>query len=242
LEPIRLISRDCSHPTITPHCRPDKKYWLDDIPMEKNDARLFLPQSLRAGLLQLRQAAEGCRGCELYKHATQVVFGEGKRTAKIMLIGEQPGEQEDLQGRPFIGPAGKLLDRALADAKLNHADIYVTNAVKHFKWKPAPQGKRRLNSKPGATEIHACYPWLEREILLIKPLTIVCLGGTAGQALFGRGFKLSAARGTPIKDSKWARCVIVTGHPSAILRIPDHDGRDEAYRALVTDLRSVARP
>src|SRR5580693_5658316 len=131
--------------------------------MIQPDAGLFLPRNSDASLPQLHRAAERCRGCDLYKNATRVVFGEGSQTAKIMLLGEQPGDQEDLQGPPFVGPAGKLLDRALADAKLDRADVYVTNAVKHFKWKPAPRGKRRLNAKPGSREIHACHPWLERE-------------------------------------------------------------------------------
>ncbi len=205
------------------------------------DARPFLPADADAGLAELRKAAEGCRGCDLYKNATQVVFGEGRRGARIMLIGEQPGDQEDISGQPFVGPAGKLLDRALADARIDRSDLYLTNAVKHFKWKRAPRGKRRLHAKPTLREIRACYPWLEREISIVAPNVIVCLGVSAGQALFGSAFKLGPVRGKPMRHVGFAPWVVATAHPSAILRAPDSDTRELDYQALVADLKLARR-
>jgi DNA polymerase len=202
-------------------------------------AASFLPRNPRAGAVQLRHAASVCRGCPLYKNATQVVFGEGKTRSPLMLIGEQPGDLEDLQGRPFVGPAGKLLDQALTEVKLNRSDVYITNAVKHFKWQPSLIGNRRLHSKPNAREVKACFPWLEREILHVKPQLIVCLGVTAGQALFGNAFRLAAVRGTIIRDTQWAPGIIATVHPSAILRIPDHDARALEYQSFLADLRTA---
>jgi DNA polymerase len=205
------------------------------------DARPYLPVRSDASLAQHRRAAERCRGCDLYKNATQVVFGEGKAIAKILFIGEQPGDREDLEGRPFIGPAGKLLDRALAEVRIDRSETYVTNAVKHFKWEPAPRGKRRLHKKPNAREIRACRPWLEREISLIKPHVIVCLGATAGQSLFGGQFRLGTARGKALRDSPWAPWVVCTVHPSSILRAPDHEGRENEYKAFLVDLQLATR-
>jgi len=197
-------------------------------------ARSFLPAQL--SMAQLRESAAGCTGCDLYKCATQTVFGEGAGRASIILVGEQPGDQEDLVGRPFVGPAGKILDKALAEAGIVRRDLYVTNAVKHFKWEP--QGKRRKHKKPTATEIAACRPWLEAEIEVVKPRVIVCLGVTAAQAVFGKAVRLNEMRGRPWSTSI-APIVFVTVHPSAVLRHPDAVERDREYRGFVEDLRSI---
>ena len=197
-------------------------------------ARSFLPAQL--SMAQLRESAAGCTGCDLYKCATQTVFGEGAGRASTMLVGEQPGDQEDLVGRPFVGPAGKILDKALAEAGIVRRDLYVTNAVKHFKWEP--QGKRRKHKKPTATEIAACRPWLEAEIEVVKPRVIVCLGVTAAQAVFGKAVRLNEMRGRPWSTSI-APIVFVTVHPSAVLRHPDAVERDREYRGFVEDLRSI---
>jgi len=197
-------------------------------------ARSFLPAQL--SMAQLRESAAGCTGCDLYKHATQTVFGEGAARASIMFVGEQPGDQEDLAGRPFVGPAGKILDKALAEAGIVRRDLYVTNAVKHFKWEP--QGKRRKHKKPSATEIAACRPWLEAEIEVVKPRVIVCLGVTAAQAVFGKAIRLNEMRGRSWNTSI-APIVFVTVHPSAVLRHPDAVERDREYGGFVEDLRSI---
>jgi DNA polymerase len=204
-------------------------------------AEKFLPASPRASLKVLREAAQHCRGCDLYKNATQAVVGEGPRTATIFLIGEQPGDQEDKQGRPFVGPAGALLDRALADAGIDRSQVYVTNAVKHFKWTPSPRGKRRLHSKPSAGEVTACRPWLEREIQLFKPKLLVALGATAGQSLMGSSFRVTKSRGQPIRENPWGITIIATVHPSAILRAPDDESRRREYAAFVEDLKAISR-
>ncbi len=185
----------------------------------------------------LREAATACHGCDLYLRATQVVFGAGSRRASMMLIGEQPGDKEDIEGKPFVGPAGAMLQRALDAAGLKADAIYVTNAVKHFSWEP--RGKRRIHKKPRASEIRACRPWLEAEIEAVHPAVIVCLGATAAQALLGAGFKLTAKRGQPV-PSPFARAVVATIHPSSILRAPDPEGRDAAFEGLVADLRTAA--
>lgn len=203
-------------------------------------AEAFLPPSPRASLKVLREAAQHCRGCDLYKNATQAVLDEGPRTAAIMFIGEQPGDQEDKQGRPFVGPAGALLDRALADAGIDRSDVYITNAVKHFKWTPSPRGKRRLHSKPSAGEVNACRPWLEREIQLFKPKLLVALGATAGQSLMGASFRVTKSRGKPIRETPWGITLIATVHPSVILRAPDKESRHRDYAAFVEDLKVVA--
>src|SRR5574340_1833856 len=166
-------------------------------------------------LPKAREASKSCRGCDLYKRATQTVFGEGTRGARIVFVGEQPGDQEDLSGKPFVGPAGRLLDRALEEAGIDRADAYVTNVVKHFKWEP--RGKRRIHKKPNAAEIFACRPWLDAEIALVKPRAIVCLAATAAQALLGRTFKVTAHRGKFVA-SPLAPLVLATVHPSSILR------------------------
>lgn len=186
-------------------------------------------------LSKVAEAAKGCRACDLWKSGTQTVFGEGRAKAELMLVGEQPGDQEDLAGRPFVGPAGKLLDRALEEAGIDRELAYVTNVVKHFKWQP--RGKRRIHQKPNAAEISACRPWLDAELALIKPEVLVCLGATAAQALLGRQFRVSRDRGVPV-ESDLAPVVMATVHPSSILR---SENREEETALLVEDLRRVAK-
>ena len=189
-------------------------------------------------LPSVRSIARGCKACDLYKRGTQTVFGAGPATAEIMLVGEQPGDAEDLAGQAFVGPAGRLLDRALEEAGIDRSRVYVTNVVKHFKWEP--RGKRRIHAKPNAGEIGACRPWLETEIALVKPRVLVCLGATAAQALLGRGFKVTQQRGTFV-PSPLAPRVSATVHPSSILRAPDDDARREEMRAFVADLKKIAK-
>src|SRR3954462_4038518 len=195
-------------------------------------AAAFQPETL--SMRALRAAVQTCRGCPLYANATQAVFGEGKLTAEVVLVGEQPGDQEDLAGAPFVGPAGKLLDRALDEAGIDRGITYVTNAVKHFKWKA--RGTRRIHDKPTWTETLACRPWLEAELALVKPRALVLLGATAAQALLGKSFKVTQERGKPL-DSELAELVVATIHPSAVLR---SDNREEMFAGLVDDLRVVA--
>ena len=185
----------------------------------------------------LRQAAAGCTGCDLYRNATQTVFGEGPEKAVVMLIGEQPGDAEDRAGHPFVGPAGKLLDRCLAEAGIDRHRAYVTNVVKHFKW--VPRGPRRIHSKPGSVEIEACFPWLEAEIEVVKPRVIVALGATAAQALFGRAFRVSTDRGRFVA-SGLAPYALATVHPSALLRAPDEETRHREIQRFIEDLHQVA--
>ena len=192
----------------------------------------------RPTLPAVRGAAKNCQACDLYKLGTQTVFGEGAKRAELMLVGEQPGDQEDLAGHPFVGPAGKLLDKALAEAGIDRTKVYVTNVVKHFKWEP--RGKRRIHKKPNASEISACRPWLDTEIQLVKPRAIVCLGATAAQALLGKQFKVTAQRGTFIA-SALAPLVMATVHPSSILRERDDEARHREQARFVDDLRNVAR-
>ena len=196
----------------------------------------FIPD--RLSLTSARDAAKDCQGCDLWMRGTQTVFGEGSRKAELMLVGEQPGDAEDLSGHPFVGPAGKLLDRALADAGLDRGAVYVTNVVKHFKWEP--RGKRRIHKKPSASQIAACRPWLDTEIALVKPGAIVCLGATAAQALLGRAFKVTAHRGELV-PSPLAAIVVATVHPSSILRAPDDESRHVEMKKFIDDLRAVAR-
>jgi len=191
----------------------------------------------RPSLASLRGAAADCRACPLWQRGTQTVFGEGERHARVVLVGEQPGNDEDLAGKPFVGPAGKLLDRALEQAGIDRGRVYVTNVVKHFKWEP--KGKRRIHAKPNAGEIAACRPWLEAELELIRPEVLVCLGATAAQALLGRRFRVSQERGTFV-DSPLARYTTATVHPSAILRAPDDDARHAEMAHFVDDLSKVA--
>ena len=196
----------------------------------------FVPRT--SSLRRLAAAADDCRGCPLYRNATQAVFGEGARGSRLLLVGEQPGDQEDREGRPFVGPAGGLLDRALAEAGVERREIYVTNVVKHFKFEP--RGKRRIHQTPNSAEVEACRPWLFRELELVEPRVIVCLGATASKAFFGTGFRLTRSRGR-VLESALAPRVLATIHPSAALRAPDEAGRRRMYAALVRDLRAAAR-
>lgn len=191
----------------------------------------------RPTLPAVREVARGCKACDLYRRGTQTVFGEGPSKAEIMLVGEQPGDAEDVAGHPFVGPAGRLLDRALADAGIDRSLVYVTNVVKHFKWEP--RGKRRIHSKPNAAEIAACRPWLETEIALVKPRVLVCLGATAAQALLGKTFKVSRQRAEFV-PSPLAPVVTATIHPSSILRAPDDETRRGEMRRFIADLRKAA--
>jgi DNA polymerase len=188
----------------------------------------------RPTLKKLRDAADGCKACPLWETGTQTVFGEGSPKAEIMFVGEQPGDQEDLAGKPFVGPAGKLLDRAMEEAGIDRSVAYVTNVVKHFKWKA--QGKRRIHQKPNWSEIAACLPWLEAELAVVKPHVLVPLGATAAQALLGRQFRVTQHRGEPV-PSDLAPVVIATVHPSSILR---SENREEEFAALVDDLKTIA--
>ena len=190
-----------------------------------------------ATLPGLRDAAAECTACDLYKTGTQTVFGEGTPSARVLMVGEQPGNSEDLEGRPFVGPAGRLLDKALERAGIDRRKVYVTNVVKHFKW--VGVGKRRIHSKPNAREIAACRPWLEAEIALVRPKVIVCLGATSAQALLGKNFRVTQRRGELI-PSPLAPYVIATVHPSSILRAPDDAAREAETEKFVEDLRKVA--
>jgi uracil-DNA glycosylase len=191
----------------------------------------------RPGLRNLREAAAGCRACPLWKRGTQTVFGAGRRSAKVMLVGEQPGDREDREGKPFVGPAGRVLDEALAEAGIDRGDAYVTNVVKHFKW--IPRGKRRIHQRPNAEEITACRPWLEAELQVVKPRVVVCLGATAAKALLGSDFRVTRDRGKRV-GSDLAPIATGTVHPSSILRIDDADERRVARDELADDLREVA--
>jgi len=192
-----------------------------------------MPDTL--SMAAMREAVQHCRGCPLYANATQAVFGEGLVSSEVMLVGEQPGDQEDLAGAPFVGPAGKLLDRALDEAGIDRGTTYITNAVKHFKWKA--RGTRRIHDKPTWTETMACRPWLDAELALVKPRALVLMGATAAQALLGKSFKVTQERGKPL-DSELADLVVATIHPSAVLRA---ENRDEMFAGLVNDLHVVAR-
>ncbi len=198
----------------------------------------FLPRKI--SLPALRKAAEGCRGCPLYCNATQVVFGEGAAGARLMLVGEQPGDQEDLAGKPFVGPSGRLLDETLEAAGIDRGKVYVTNAVKHFKWTPAPRGKRRLHSKPNWTEVTACRPWLLEELKLVLPRVVVTLGATAAQSLMGKAFRLTQHRGE-FQEAEGVGVVLATVHPSSLLRMPDPAAREEGRRLFLADFKLVAK-
>jgi uracil-DNA glycosylase family protein len=196
----------------------------------------FIPP--RATLTKLRAAANGCRGCDLYKHATQAVFGEGPSRARLMVVGETPGDVEDVSGRPFVGPAGKLFDRALEAAGIDREDIYLTNAVKHFKWARDARSERRLHKTPNTGEVRACFPWLEHEIAIVQPDVVLCLGATAAKALLGPTFSVMKQRGVAV-ESPWAQVVFTTVHPSAVLRAGDQ--RRVAERLFTDDLKKVSR-
>ena len=191
-----------------------------------------------SSLSVVAKASKSCTACHLYKHATQTVFGEGPKGAKLMLLGEQPGDQEDVAGKPFVGPAGKMLDRALEEAGIDRSEVYVTNTVKHFKWEP--RGKRRLHKKPNSREIAACRPWLEAELRLVQPGLLVCMGATAAQAIFGPAFRVTRDRGKVLK-SEVAPRVLATVHPSSLLRQPDEESREREYKLFVADLRAALK-
>ena len=202
------------------------------------DARPFIPAT--RSIRRLADAVDECRGCPLYKRATQGVFGEGRLSSALLLVGEQPGDQEDLSGKPFVGPAGGVLDRALAEAGIDRRDIFVTNAVKHFKWEP--RGKRRIHQTPRWSEVRTCRPWLEEEIARVKPAVVVALGAVAARSLLGSDFRLLKNRGRLHRlEGGLAESVVVTIHPSAVLRAPDRDARAANYEMLVEDLRLARR-
>jgi uracil-DNA glycosylase len=191
-------------------------------------------------LPKLRAAAMNCRGCELWTRGTQTVFGEGPARARVMIVGEQPGDQEDRAGHPFVGPSGRLLDRALEEAGIDRGDVYVTNAVKHFKWERGEKSARRIHKKPNDSEIRACHPWLDEEIRLVKPEVVVCLGATAAQSIMGKAFKVTKERGRPVKGP-FGGTVIATVHPSSVLRAPDAEAREEAEREFIADMKKVRK-
>jgi uracil-DNA glycosylase len=201
-------------------------------------AAAFLPP--KRSLEALRSAARECRGCDLWSRATQTVFGEGARAASVMLVGEQPGDKEDLAGHPFVGPAGRILDEALTAVGIDKSEVYITNVVKHFNWTRDQRGKRRIHKKPGYSEIQACRPWLDAEIEVTRPQVIICLGATAAQALLGKQFSVMRQRGRFIPSSL-APCVMATVHPSSILRAQDDESRREQKQAFIADLRIAAQ-
>jgi uracil-DNA glycosylase len=203
------------------------------------DATPFLPQAAEPSLDELKEAASTCQGCDLYQLGTQTVFGEGPPQATVMFIGEQPGDYEDREGRPFVGPAGRLLNDALDEVGIDRSRVYVTNAVKHFKW--TARGKRRIHSKPNAREIRACRPWLDAELEDVAPRVIVVLGATAAQALLGASFRVTQQRGKPLENTGLADYVLATVHPASVLRAPDPETRELEERAFVDDLRTVKR-
>jgi DNA polymerase len=207
---------------------------------QHQDGDAGIPSLDDLSLSEIRRISRGCKACDLWRNATQTVFGEGPRKASIMFVGEQPGDQEDAAGRPFVGPAGKLFDQALAAAGIDRDKIYVTNVVKHFKWSLAERGKRRIHKKPRYFEIHACRPWLDAELRNVKPKILVCLGATAAQSLLGRDFSVTRRRGKLI-DSDLAPRVVATVHPSSILRARDAESRESQTREFIRDLKRIAR-
>ncbi len=204
--------------------------------MSSGTAAALLPA--RLSLAGLREAARDCTACPLWRTGTQTVFGEGLKRARLFLVGEQPGDREDLAGRPFVGPAGRLLDEALAEAGIDRADAYVTNVVKHFKWEP--RGKRRIHQKPNWSEIAACRPWLDGELAVVQPDVLVCLGATAAQALLGRQVRVTRDRGR-LLETELAPAALATVHPSSILRAPDEDSRRRERALFVDDLKAAAK-
>jgi len=205
-------------------------------PLQKTSAAEFLPK--RHTLESLRAAARFCKGCDLYKNATQTVFGEGPKDASVMLVGEQPGDMEDRQGHPFVGPAGRLLDKALAEARIPRDEVYITNAVKHFKW--IQRGKRRLHQKPSIRQVVACKPWLEAEIEVVHPKVIVCLGATAALSMVGRTVRITQERGK-FFDTDSGAVVFITIHPSSIYRLREKDEQEKEYRRFVAEMKTVQR-
>lgn len=207
------------------------------MPTDEECARPATPPDT-SSLAAVREAAGRCTACHLYERATQTVFGEGPKNASIMLVGEQPGDYEDVAGRPFVGPAGKIMDQALEEAGIDRSQVYVTNAVKHFKWEP--RGKRRIHQKPNSREIAACRPWLEAELRIVKPRLVVAMGATAAQTIFGPSFRVTRERGK-VLSSKLAPRVLATVHPSSLLRQPDQASRQHEYKHFVSDLRAAVR-
>jgi uracil-DNA glycosylase family protein len=206
------------------------------VELPERSALDYFPDQI--GYPQLKSASEGCRGCDLYKNATQTVFGEGPGQADVLFVGEQPGDEEDIKGSPFVGPAGRLFDKALAEASIDRNRAYVTNVVKHFKW--IPKGKRRLHQKPRASEIEACLPWFAAELEIINPRILVCLGATAAQALLGPHFRVTQSRGLWL-DSPMAEKMLATVHPSSVLRARGSEAREAMYADFVADLMVVAK-
>src|ERR1700674_781989 len=213
---------------------PTASQWLSGSP-----AKLAILTPTLTTIEELRNAARDCTACDLYKTATQTVFGEGPAKSRIMFVGEQPGDQEDRAGHPFVGPAGKLLNEALGKVGIERSTVYLTNVVKHFRWAAAQRGKKRIHKKPRYSEIHACRPWLDAELRVVKPQILVCLGSTAAQSLLGRTFSVTRQRGQLI-DSPLAPFVLATVHPSSILRAPDSDARQLQMRAFINDLKIVS--
>lgn len=205
--------------------------------VKRSDSYPVAPVPAHPTLPKLRDAAKHCRACDLWKRGTQTVFGEGAPRAQVMFVGEQPGDKEDLEGRPFVGPAGLILDKALDEAGIDRTQVYVTNAVKHFKWEP--RGKRRIHKKPNSLEIAACRPWLDAEIEVVRPEVIVCLGATAAQALLGNKFRVTQRRGEMI-PSALGPLITATVHPSSILRAPDDEARHREMRLFVADMKKIA--
>ena len=203
-------------------------------PLDREERDAVLPTART--IAELRSLAVGCRACELWRNATQTVFGDGPTSARMLVVGEQPGNSEDLEGAPFVGSAGRLLDRAMVDAGIDRETVYVTNVVKHFKWRRAGSGKKRIHQKPDRAEVEACRPWLVAEVGRVQPELIVCLGATAAQALLGRDFRVTRQHGEVFESE--LGLTLATIHPSAVLRAPD-DVRDEAYDGLVADLRAA---
>lgn len=210
-------------------------------PVDRRGAAAFVPPiSPRVSLVQLQTAARACRGCDLFRQATQTVFGIGPAPAQLMLIGEQPGDKEDTDGHPFVGPAGRLLDQSLVAAGIDRSAVYLTNAVKHFKWTPAPRGKRRLHAKPNRSEVIACSPWLEAELAVVKPRLVVALGATAAQQLLGTAFRVSTMRGRVQSAPQFGNIqVLATVHPSSLLRLPPDADRDREHARFIADLRAA---
>jgi len=205
---------------------------------EDSSALALIPP--RPSLADLQEKAAGCRACDLWKSGTQTVFGEGPAPATIMFVGEQPGDREDVEGHPFVGPAGRILDEGMVEAGIDRSRAYVTNVVKHFRWEQAQRSKRRIHKKPRASQIEACRPWLEAELQVVKPQILVCLGATAAQALLGKNFSVLRERGK-LKRSNLAPFVLATVHPSSILRSPDPVARKDAMQKFVKDLKQAAR-
>jgi DNA polymerase len=206
----------------------------DGLTRDERDAAIPTARSIGA----LRSLAVGCRACDLWARATQTVFGDGSTKARLLIVGEQPGNSEDLEGAPFVGPAGRLLDRALVEAGIERDDVYVTNVVKHFKWRRAPSGKKRIHQKPDRAEVEACYPWLQAEVARIKPELVACLGATAAQAVLGREFRVTRQHGEVLPSELGP--ALGTIHPSAVLRAPDDEARAVLLEQLTSDLRAAA--